>query len=134
MAAMALTSLKTNAAVHYVNVGNLTPQAPYSSWATAASQIQDAVDVAGAGDEIIVTNGVYQVGGRVTPPHTTYTNRVMVPLPMIIRSVNGPDHTVIRGYQVPETVYGWEAVRGVYLTSGATLDALRDGRSNGRIW
>jgi hypothetical protein len=37
---------------------------PYASWATAATAIQDAVDAAVTGDEIVVTNGTNATGGR----------------------------------------------------------------------
>lgn len=113
--------LPTNslAAVLYVSVNNSTPQSPYATWETAATNIQHAVDVALAGDEIVVTNGVYATGGRaVVQP---MTNRVAVTKALTVRSVNGPQFTIIEGRQVPGTTNGVGAVRCVYLTNGAVL-------------
>jgi len=107
---------------HYVNATSASPVAPYTNWATAAVTIQDAVDVAAAGDEIVVTNGVYATGGRAV--YITMTNRVAVDRPLTIRSVNGPIFTVIQGYQVPVTTNGSSAVRCVYLTDGARLSGF----------
>ena len=108
-----------DAAVRYVSVDSTNPVPPYLSWATAANVIQDAVDVALPGDEIVVTNGVYATGGRAV--HSGMTNRVAVTKPITIRSVNGPDVTVIRGYQIAATTNGNGAVRCLYLADGAAL-------------
>lgn len=61
---LALTLAPAGAAVRYVNIANPSPAPPYTTWANAATNIQDAVDVANAGDDIVVTNGVYAFDGR----------------------------------------------------------------------
>jgi hypothetical protein len=106
--------------VHYVNVANTNSVSPFSSWATAATNIQDAVDAASNYDEVLVTNGIYQYGGRVVPPYSL-TNRLVVSKPLFVQSVNGPGATVIQGYQVPTGINGNSAVRCAYLTNGASL-------------
>src|SRR6516225_5011729 len=83
------------AAVHYVDLNSTNTTPPYSDWSTAATNIQDAVDAAMAGEEIIVTNGVYANGGRPTVDSTT--DRVAVDKPLKLRSVNGPTVTTIDG-------------------------------------
>lgn len=115
-----LTALgSASAAVLHVDLNSTNPIPPYVSWATAANVIQDAVDAAVNGDEVLVTNGVYEVGGRAI--NGGITNRVAATVPISLRSVNGPKLTTIRGYQIPGTIYGSNAVRGVYLTNGASL-------------
>jgi hypothetical protein len=87
------------ATVHYVNAYGKNATPPYTNWAKAAKNIQDAVNVSAAGDEIVVTNGVY-------PDSVTVTN------PLALRSVNGPQFTVINGGGV---------VQCASLTDGASL-------------
>ncbi len=111
LAAIIMTAAVTHvrAAVRYVNVNSASPSSPYTNWTTAAVTIQDAIDVAADGDEVVVTNGVYQTGGRVVDG--AITDRVAVTKPLTVRSVNGPEVTVIRG----------NGARCAYLTNGATL-------------
>lgn len=70
----------------YVNIDNATPVAPYTSWATAATDIQTAADVAKSGETIWVTNGHYRLRSTVS-----ITNS------LIVRSINGPFDTVVDG-------------------------------------
>ncbi|MCG2659996.1 MAG: right-handed parallel beta-helix repeat-containing protein [Kiritimatiellae bacterium] len=89
-----------------------------TTWATATNNIQDAISLTVAGDTVLVSNGVYETG-QIRIPDTTNLlwNRVCVTNNITLRSVNGPDFTIIKGMGP----HGESAVRCVYLTNGASL-------------
>jgi hypothetical protein len=111
------------ATVLYVDANCNNPVPPYADWDTAATNIQDAVDAANTGDLVLVTNGVYQTGGRTVNGYSL-TNRVVIDKALTVQSVNGPEATIIEGYQVPGATNGPNAVRGAYVADGATLNGF----------
>jgi hypothetical protein len=115
-----LVGIPTSAAVHYVDVNSASPVSPFSTWATAATNIQDAVDVATPGDEVLVTNGVYQYGGHKAIG-ADVTNRVMMLNAVTVQSVNGPAATIIQGYQPVGASNANNAVRCALLGNGSML-------------
>jgi hypothetical protein len=101
------------AAIHYVDVNSTNPVAPYTNWDTAAVTIQDAENASANGDEIVVTNGVYATGG-------TSESRIAISKAAFVHSVNGPEATMIQGYQPPATTNGSGSIRCASL-AGTTL-------------
>jgi hypothetical protein len=118
---LSLTQLP--AAVLYVDVNSAAPLPPYADWGTAATSIQDAVDAANTGDSVLVTNGIYQTGGRPFPGEVL-TNRVTVTNAITLESVNGPAFTTVIGYQLPGSLNGDTAVRCVHLAEGTVLSGF----------
>ncbi len=105
--------------IHYVRPGNPSPAAPYTSWSTAATNIQDAIDAATqVGALVLVSNGAYNVGGKVK--FGGLTNRVVVDKVLTVRSVNGPAFTSIVGAGPT----GAAAVRCVWVGNDAVLSGF----------
>lgn len=102
---------------HYVVLNNPGAAADYTTWATAAANIQDAVDAAAANDVVLVSNGVYNTGGRAEGDYTL-TNRVLITKVLELRAVStNPADTVIEGAADPDGINGngAAAVRAVRM-------------------
>ncbi|MCF7847436.1 MAG: tail fiber protein [Kiritimatiellales bacterium] len=93
--------------VHYVSP-NGEGHFPYTTWFSAAHTIQDAVDAAFWEDTVLVDSGTYNFGG-------TDDSRVAVPPGLTVRSIHGPEHTVINGKST---------VRCVELGTNTTLSGF----------
>src|SRR5262245_25638484 len=94
VAALGLAALNLSAATLYVSLESTKATPPYASWASAATNIQDAVDAAKAGDVVLVTNGIYPAGERNVG---TESSRVTITNAIRLESVNGPLATTIDG-------------------------------------
>lgn len=92
-ASVALTAFST---VRYVDVNSTNATPPYTNWVAAATNIQQAVNVASAGDEILVTNGIYATGAGISGTND-WSARVSVNKPLKVTSVNGSQVTLIDG-------------------------------------
>lgn len=107
------------AVVHYVDVNGTNATPPYTNWTTAATNIQDAVVAALAGDEIVVSNGIYSA--------------VTVDKPLRLWSVNGAQSTTIDGGHTNRcaSLAGGASLSGFTLTHG--LSGLGGGVSGGTL-
>jgi hypothetical protein len=108
------TAASTLADVHYVDVNSTNATPPYTTWSTAATDIQSAVDAAVAGDEVVVTNGTYAP--------------VIVNKQLNVLSVNGPQFTTIdaRGRMPCAWLFSGVNFSGFTLTHGYASDSLYD--------
>ena len=122
-----LSVLFCPASVLYVDLNSANPASPYADWGTAATNIQDAITASAAGDIVLVTNGIYAVGGKSMDG--VITNRVSVDKAILVQSLNGPNVTIIQGAWDPTSTNGPGAVRCVWLTNNAILSGftLRSG-------
>jgi hypothetical protein len=107
--------------IRHVALTSANPSTPYLDWTTAATNIQDAIDAAVAGDLVLVSNGLYSTDGRAI--YGQATNRVSLDRAVTVQSVNGPSFTVIKGDYTAST-HGGPNARCAYLTNGAVLSGF----------
>lgn len=123
MTAACLGAALLNAAsvTHYVALDSPNPTPPFLTWATAATNIQHAFDATAAGDEVVVTNGIYRTGGGWSWDGVAMA-RVSLAGDVVVRSVNGPEVTVIEGYPYdPDSGVG---MRCAFVGDGAVLSGF----------
>ncbi|MDD4016709.1 MAG: choice-of-anchor Q domain-containing protein [Kiritimatiellae bacterium] len=114
--------MRVGLVTRYVWADSPLPAAPYNSWLNAAHTIQDAVDAAADGEEIVVAPGAYNAGGAATPGAGAL-NRVRIGKAVTVRSEVGPEQTFIVG--VPDSGgFGAAAVRCAYVGTNATLSGF----------
>ncbi len=116
-----VTSTVVTLAIHAVNAAGTNPQPPYLTWATAATNIQDAIEASAPGDIVLVTNGIYDYGGIA---NNGLTNRITLDRAILVTSVNGFRSTIIQGAFDPISTNGPAAVRCAWLTNNAILSGF----------
>ena len=115
LACLAQVALATT---RYVDASPHTPVSPYTSWATAATNIQDAINIAAFADTILVNDGLYKSGPTI---NVLGNNRVFtMSKRLLIQSLNGPEVTIIQG----STNAATSSMRCVYLTDGSVLSGF----------
>ncbi len=72
--------------VHYVFVDGTNPVPPYATWQTAATNIQEGVDISAVGDTVMVGNGTYNL-----------LSEIVVTNAITIKGYNGTDATFVDG-------------------------------------
>lgn len=92
-----------------------------TNWSTAKKTIQAAIDAAQPGQVVAVLDGVYESGGRAV--HGSMANRVALDKPIVVRSVSGPEATVIRGQGGSDDDFA-DPVRCAYVGTNAVLEGF----------
>lgn len=107
---------------HYVNVDSTHPASPFAGWETAATNIQNAVDVAGNGDVILVTNGNYLIASEIVVTNAITVRSVggcsgtTVNAQSLCRVFNvGHTNAVVEGFTIINGVAGASSGGGVLL-------------------
>ncbi len=119
-----LSSLSVLANTYYVDVAQANDSGSATSWTTAKKTIQAAVDLTVDGDTVLVRDGTYNLGKRVTPDGGVQTNRVCITNSITLLSLNGPDVTSIEGAAGANGSNDVDSIRGVYMGTNATLSGF----------
>lgn len=112
---------------HYVDLDSTNPVAPYTDWSTAATNIQPAIMAANPGDLVLVSNGLYNVGGyRILDPNNQdyeIISQIIVSNGVTVSSLNGPAATIIEGSLVRSCacLVGTSELNGFTLSNGTAF-------------
>ena len=121
------------ATMRYVDVSNATPAAPFTAWADAATNIQDAIDAAASGDEIQVAPGLYPTTARVfIPADKTLTLRSLERHAAIMdgQGLSGViladgTNSLVEGFTIQHGFAAGGMGGGAYVNNNATLRDCR---------
>ena len=116
-------AVPVSADVHYVDINSIAPTSPYTNAATAATNIQDAVDVSTSGDTVLVSDGHYILSAQVS-----ITNAIM------LLSADGPDQALIDGNGSVRCLYlddNASVVSGFTIANGGVTGGDLDGHGGG---
>lgn len=132
-----LTALSVFSAEYFVDASMSDDTGAATNWATAKQTIQAAVDLTVDGDTVWVTNGVYDVGGRITPGGVS-SNRICITNAVTVQSINGPDVTIIDAKSSARGIFmtNYCSIAGFTITGGRTAsggDCFLDQSGSG-IW
>ncbi|HEY4416576.1 MAG TPA: hypothetical protein VGO57_12880 [Verrucomicrobiae bacterium] len=108
--------------VHCVGAAGANPLSPYLNWSTAATNIQDAIAASAVNDIVLVTNGLYNSGGKSMD--SIITNRVSIDKAILVQSVNGANATIIQGALDSTSTNGPGAIRCVWMTNNAIISGF----------
>ncbi|MCK5852187.1 hypothetical protein KAH27_04070 [bacterium] len=103
---LSLTILQSLYAVDHFVATNGSHTSPFTSWATAATNIQDAVDASSSGDLVRVSNGVYYISVDISVPQN-----------ISVKSENGYEVTTVKSDGSDRCFY----IRSGVMLEGFTL-------------
>ncbi|MBA4150337.1 MAG: PKD domain-containing protein [Verrucomicrobia bacterium] len=144
VSAVVTVNISSNPTIHYVDINSTNPVSPYLTWETAATSIQPAIDVADdtPGSLVLVNDGVYDTGSYTVVGATATANRIVIRNSTTVKSVNGPESTIIMGggttssgircawVDTTSTLSGFTLTNGVTTSSGDYVSV----RSGGGAW
>ena len=116
-------------ATRYVNATNASPASPYTSLASASTNIQQAIDVAVSGDEILVAPGIYRIRSTVAiPNHKRLTLRSTQSRAAIIDSqrlcrgmmISGTN-SLVEGFTIQNGLTNGNYGGGLYINVPCTI-------------